>query len=179
MLLNMIFQINTSSVNFTKQSKFYLSYRPYGQKQHLKVGPQFQPTIKLMFPVGQPQIKKMNKIPFILQFWNAVTSELLGITKIDLAKIQHGFILEGRLNELAIKTSLLPTVIHKGSISINNLLDLPIGQCYLQAHIGTTSQIQSYINSPKSQPQFKHSQNKPQIQRAEERIEEKKQVAKN
>jgi hypothetical protein len=51
----------------------------------------------------------------------------LGITKIDLAKIEKGFILEGTLNEVAIKTSLLPTVIHKGNISINNLLDQPVG----------------------------------------------------
>jgi hypothetical protein len=52
MLLNMIFEINTNSVDLNKAGKFYISYRPYGQKEHLKVGPQFEQTITLMFPVG-------------------------------------------------------------------------------------------------------------------------------
>ena len=46
----------------------------------------------------------------------------MGVVKLSLAKIHKGFILEGRLNELAIKTSLLPTVIHKGIHKITDLL---------------------------------------------------------
>ena len=53
---------------------------------------------------------------------------------------------------MAIKTSLMPTVIHKGSVAITSLVDQPIGECYLQAHIGTTSQLQSYLSIPKEFP---------------------------
>lgn len=69
----------------------------------------------------------MNKIPFILEFWSATDEELLGVIKLPLGKIQKGFMLDGRLNELAIKTSLLPTVIHKGSHAIVSLIDKPVG----------------------------------------------------
>lgn len=69
--------------------------------------------------------------------------------KIPLQKIFKGFILDGRLNEMAIKTSILPTVIHKGTISITSLVEKPVGECHLQAHIGTTSQLQSYLSIPK------------------------------
>jgi hypothetical protein len=47
----------------------------------------------MMFPVGEPQIAKMNKIPFILEFWGANDGSLLGVVKLSLAKIHKGFIL--------------------------------------------------------------------------------------
>ena len=43
----------------------------------------------------------------------------------------------------------MPTVIHKGSHPIVSLIDKPVGQCFLSAHIGTAAQIQSYLNSPR------------------------------
>lgn len=49
---------------------------------------------------------------------------------------------------MAIKTSLLPTVIHKGNISLMSLNEKNVGECWLSAHIGTSGQIQSYLNSP-------------------------------
>jgi hypothetical protein len=106
-----------------------------------------------MFPVGEAQIFKMNKIPFLIEFWNAVDNEFLGVIKVPLAQIHKGFIFEGKLNEMAIKTSILPTVIHKGTVSITTLADQRTGECYFAAHIGTTSQIQSYISAPRSFPQ--------------------------
>ena len=102
-----------------------------------------------MFPVGEAQILKMNKIPFILEFWDAVDSQFLGVIKLSLSKIYQGFLLEGRLNEIAVKTSLLPTAIHKGHINITNLSNQGCGSCNLQAFIGTTAQIQSHITNPK------------------------------
>ncbi len=69
--------------------------------------------------------------------------------KLSLGKDQKGFILDGRLNELAIKTSLLPTVIYNGIHPIISLTDKPVGECCLNVRIGTPAQIQSYLNSPK------------------------------
>ncbi len=69
----------------------------------------------------------MNKIPFILEFWSTVEGNFIGMLKISLSQIYKGFVLEGRLNELAIKTSLLPTVIHKGFLPIMDLSDKKIG----------------------------------------------------
>jgi hypothetical protein len=152
LLLNLAIDLQTTSVSFSKVTKFILSYRPYGQRDSIRSGPQLPENFMMMFPVGEPQIAKMNKIPFILEFWGANDGELLGVIKLSLAKIQKGFMLDGRLNELAIKTSLFPTVIHKGKHAIFSLTDKPVGECYLAAHIGTAAQIQSYLNSPKTQP---------------------------
>ena len=43
-------------------------------------------------------------------------------------------------------------MIHKGLINISTLADKKYGECFLQAHIGTTTQIQAYISSPKIIP---------------------------
>lgn len=147
--MNMVIEIPVNTIQLPKQGRFTLNYRPYGQKESIKIGPIFQPTVVMMFPVGEPQIAKMNKIPLILEFWGAVDGELLGIVKLSLAKIYKGFILEGRLNELAIKTSILPTVIEKGYVPVTTLIDKPVGQCYISAHIGTTAQMQGYLNANK------------------------------
>ncbi len=41
--------------------------------------------------------------------------------KIKLSKIKKGFLLDGRMNETAIKTNMMPTIIHKGMIQIVDL----------------------------------------------------------
>jgi hypothetical protein len=56
-------------VKFIKNSKFVVSYLPYGQKEMIMVGPNLPASLMIMFPVGEAQISKMNKIPFILEFW--------------------------------------------------------------------------------------------------------------
>ncbi len=51
-----------------------------------------------MCPVSEELIGKMDKLPFIVEFWGAVTNQFLGFIKISLAKIKKGFMLQGRLN---------------------------------------------------------------------------------
>lgn len=63
----------------------------------------------------------MDKLPFIVQFWGAVTNQFLGFIKIDLNKIKKGFMLQGRLNEIAIKSNLMPIIIQKGEVWIENV----------------------------------------------------------
>ena len=52
---------------------------------------------------------------------------------------------------MAVKTSILPTVIEKGVATITTVTDKPVGQCYLSAYIGTTAQIQTFLNSHKNE----------------------------
>lgn len=63
----------------------------------------------------------------ILEFWDVSDGSLIGIIKLSLIKIQKGFLLDGRLNEVAVKTSLLPTVIHNGPHTITSLVDKTVG----------------------------------------------------
>lgn len=88
----------------------------------------------------------MGKTPFILEFWNSSQNKFLGLIKLDLKKIKQGFMLEGRLNEIAIKTNMLPTTIHRGEFGISNLEDKPVGQCSIYAGIGTSNQLNLYLN---------------------------------
>lgn len=60
----------------------------------------------------------MDKLPFIVEFWGAVTNQFFGFIKIDLSQIKRGFMLQGRLNEIAVKSNLMPIIIQKGEISI-------------------------------------------------------------
>jgi hypothetical protein len=64
-------------------------------------------------------------------------------------------VLEGRLNEVAVKTSLLPTVVHKGTLPVTDLSDKVIGQSSMSVYIGTTGQLQAHLAVPK--PLFPHS----------------------
>jgi hypothetical protein len=48
--------------------------------------------------VAENEIKKMGKIPFILEFWGASNNKFIGIVKLELNKIKNGFLLNGRLN---------------------------------------------------------------------------------
>lgn len=65
-----------------------------------------------------------------------------------MKKIRKGFILEGKLNEIAIKTSLFPTIVHKGPMTIADLNGKGCGLCFLHAAIGTVSQSEAYLNHP-------------------------------
>ena len=89
-----------------------------------------------------------------MEFWDAVDNQFLGVIKLSFSKIYQGFLLEGRLNEIAVKTSLLPTAIHKGHTNVTNLSNQVCGNCNLQAFIGTTAQIQSHISNPKPNVAF-------------------------
>jgi hypothetical protein len=40
----------------------------------------------------------MDKLPFIIEFWGAVSNQFLGFFKVNLSKIKKGFMLQGRLN---------------------------------------------------------------------------------
>lgn len=65
----------------------------------------------------------MHKTPFIIEFWSSSQNKFLGLVKIDLTKIKQGFLLQDRLNEMAIKTNIVPTIIAKGKIPITDLFD--------------------------------------------------------
>jgi len=56
----------------------------------------------------------MDKLPFIIEFWGAISNQFLGFIKINLTKIKRGFMLQGRLNEIALKSSLMPIIIQNG-----------------------------------------------------------------
>lgn len=71
-----------------------------------------------MCPVSEELVSKMDKVPFIIEFWGAVSNQFLGFIKINLSKIKKGFMLQGRLNEIAIKSSLLPIIIQKGEVNV-------------------------------------------------------------
>lgn len=86
-------------------------------------------------------------MPFIVQFWSAVTNQFLGFIKIDLSKIKKGFMLQGRLNEIAIKSSLMPIIIQKGEIWIESVNAERSGECCIYAGIGTSAQIGLYLNT--------------------------------
>jgi hypothetical protein len=51
-----------------------------------------------MCPVSEELVSKMDKVPFIIEFWGAVSNQFLGFIKINLVKIKKGFMLQGRLN---------------------------------------------------------------------------------
>ena len=74
-----------------------------------------------MCPVSEELVSKMDKVPFLIEFWGAVSNQFLGFIKINLNKIKKGFMLQGRLNEIAIKSSLLPIIIQKGDVNIENV----------------------------------------------------------
>jgi hypothetical protein len=74
-----------------------------------------------MCPVSEELVSKMDKVPFIIEFWGAVSNQFLGFIKINLNNIKKGFMLQGRLNEIAIKSSLLPIIIQKGDVNIENV----------------------------------------------------------
>lgn len=82
LLLNMLLEIDRSKVCLPA-SRFWLRFRPYGEKEFVKMGPDFEPTITLLFPVAEPQVLKMNKIPFLLEFW-AGEQQFLGLARLSL-----------------------------------------------------------------------------------------------
>ena len=83
------------------------------------MGPKFETDrITIMCPVSEELVSKMDKVPFIIEFWGAVSNQFLGFIKINLSKIKKGFMLQGRLNEIAIKSSLLPIIIQKGEVNV-------------------------------------------------------------
>ena len=88
----------------------------------------------------------MDKIPFIIECWDAYENNFLGMIKLNLLKIKKGFILNGQLNEMAIKTNLLPTIIEKGKFPILNISGNRIGSCILCAAIGTSAQLDCHLN---------------------------------
>ena len=65
----MVIYIPAISVKFIKSNKFVVCYLPYGQKETIMVGPNIPSSLMIMFPIEEAQISKMNKIPFILEFW--------------------------------------------------------------------------------------------------------------
>lgn len=52
LLLNMAIELNINSVTLPQAGKFILSYRPYGQRDNIRNGPQLPTTLMMMFPVG-------------------------------------------------------------------------------------------------------------------------------
>ena len=110
------------------------------------LGPDFGETITILCPVGESQIKKMDKIPFIIEFWDVVTSKFLGIIKLNLGKIKKGFILNNRLNEIGIKTNLLPTTIIRGRVPLLDISESSVGSSQIYAAIGTSSQLNTHLN---------------------------------
>lgn len=130
LLLNFIVEISTKSIIFnSSKNKFTIAYRPYGTKERTTSGPNFGDKITILNTVGENQVRKMDKMPFIVEFWDCVTSKFLGLAKISLTKIKKGFMLNGRLNAISIKTNLFPTVIHRGYLSLKDISDADIGQC--------------------------------------------------
>ncbi len=74
-------------------------HRPYGCKERIKLGPKFETdSLTIMCPVSEELVSKMDKVPFIIEFWGAVSNQFLGFIKINLVKIKKGFMLQGRLN---------------------------------------------------------------------------------
>lgn len=55
--------------------------------------------------------------------------------------------LQGRLNEIAIKSSLMPIIIQKGEIWIESVNGERSGECCIYAGIGTSAQIGLYLNT--------------------------------
>ena len=100
----------------------------------------------------------MDKTPIIIEFWDSINSKFLGIFKVNLNKIKKGFLLNNQLNQISIKTNLLPTVIHRGTIAIKDVSDVETGKCDIYAAIGTSSQLNTYFNETTSK--FKPSPTK-------------------
>ena len=48
------------------KEKYVVAYRPYGQKERLTLGPNFGKKIEILNNVGESEIKKMGKTPFII-----------------------------------------------------------------------------------------------------------------
>ena len=92
----------------------------------------------------------MAKVPFLIEIWNpnASTNKFIGIVKIPLDNIYRGFVLNGKPNEMAIKTNIVPTVIFDGNSKIYNLHDEHIGSIPVFASIGTPLQIDTFLNKP-------------------------------
>ena len=88
----------------------------------------------------------MDKLPFIIEIWDAFSQKLLGIMKLSLTKIKKGFMIQNQLNEIAIKTNLFPTIIHKGEFNITDIGGKKVGYCDIHAAIGTSSQLDTHFN---------------------------------
>ena len=52
LILNMIVEIDIPTVKLGKKVKFFIRFRPYGSKEALKIGPNFDNLATIMFPVG-------------------------------------------------------------------------------------------------------------------------------
>ena len=52
MILNMVFEIDSSTVKLCKEVRYFIRFRPYGERESVKIGPHFEQIITLMFPVG-------------------------------------------------------------------------------------------------------------------------------
>ena len=112
----------------------------------MTLGPEFGDIITILCPVGEHEIRKMDKMPLIIEFWNAYTNKFIGMIKINLSKIKKGFMINNKLNETAIKTNLFPTIIHKGSTIITDISGNKVGTCHLNAAIGTCGQLGTHLN---------------------------------
>lgn len=75
-----------------------------------------------------------------------MSNKFIGLIRLDLSKIKNGFLLQDRLNEIAIKTNILPTTIQRGEVKIIDLMDTQVGLCNLYAGIGTSNQLNLYLN---------------------------------
>lgn len=89
----------------------------------------------------------MDKVPFIVEFWDTKKNAFIGTARVDLIKVKQGFLMAGaHINEKAIKANVLPTVVHRGNIELSNLKKETVGEAWMHVMIGTSSQLNTYLN---------------------------------
>jgi hypothetical protein len=127
-----------------------LWYKPYGQSERTRIEYKHTNAITIISTVGVHELKIMDRVPFIVEVWDSRKNAFIGVAKVDLNKIKQGFLIgNAYINEKAVKANVLPTTIFKGNVDVQNLKKAVVGESWMIVMIGTSSQVNTYINDSK------------------------------
>lgn len=104
-------------------------------------------------------MKHMDKVPFIIEFWDTRKNAFIGVMKIGLHKIKQGFLVGGKeVNWWAVRVNVEPTVLFRGELPIQDLKGVNAGKGYVKVMIGTATQVNTYINEKGAEKEQKSVQ---------------------
>lgn len=70
-------------------------HKAYGQAERTRIDYRQNTPIVIMCAVGISELKIMDKVPFIVEFWDTKKNAFIGTARVDLSKVKQGFLMAG------------------------------------------------------------------------------------
>lgn len=89
----------------------------------------------------------MDRVPFIVEFWDSRKNSFIGVMKFSLGKIKQGFVVNNSyVNEWAVKANVMPTVVVQGEVKVEDLKGVAVGVGWARMMVGTGGQVGRWIS---------------------------------